>query len=111
MYPSTQPHDGDADRWTPIEYAEYWDFARTFRVQYLGHTLVFVAPFLRLADEYSDYFLVYMAEGASPNWLQEYRAWPIGHILPVSSVVLDETRKRYILTQSLETVCARFEVA
>jgi hypothetical protein len=111
VYPSTQEYDGDADRWTPIEYAHYWDFARTFHVRYESLSLVFDSPFLALADEYSDYFLVYISDGTSPNWQSEYLGWPVGHVVPVDAVVLDKSRKKYILTSSLESVCARYEEA
>lgn len=108
MYPGTQPYDGDSARWTSIEYTSYWDFARTFRVPFKGRTLVFDAPFLELADEYSDYFLVYMTDGAAENWRRECLAWPIAHVVPADRIVLDETRKRFILSSSLDEVCARF---
>jgi hypothetical protein len=109
MYPGTQRYDGDLARWIPIEYMSYWDFARTFRVPFKGHTLVFDAPFLDLADEYSEHFIVYMANGVRANWRNEYLAWPIAHVVPADRIVLDETRKHFILSSSLAEVCARFE--
>lgn len=102
-----EPFDGDRDKWTAIEYFEFWDFARLFVCDRGGRRFVFEAPFLPLDDEYSDYFIIREIPSGYTHDEIKCRASSIGigQILPVSEITLDETRRKFILSQCLD----RFE--
>ena len=98
--------------WTRIEYRDYWDFARCFHLTYRNLDLVFDAPFLEIADEYSDYFVVYKGSlGEGDVWFNRYRDWGISHIVPVDSITLDETKRQYISKECLDRMFQRYEWA
>ncbi len=111
MYAKTEKYDGDGLKWIPIEYCSYWDFARTFKIRYREVELVFDAPFLEMADEYSDYFIVYLAKGLDENWRKNYKSWEVGHIVQVDAITFDESRKEYILAGNLDRLFINFTSA
>lgn len=101
--------DGDRSRWAPIDYRDYWDFARLFSVEYKGLHFVFDAPFLELSDDYSDFFLVYFSRNPAGSWEKEYTDWGLSGIFPVSAITMDESRKRYVLIESLDRIFKNFD--
>ena len=103
-WPSVATYDGDQEKWTAIEYSEYWDFARAFVCSRNGRRFFFEAPFLSLDDEYSDYFMIReIPNHITIEELKERSSLPsVGQILPVSEVTMDETRKKFILTKCLD---------
>jgi hypothetical protein len=101
--------DGDETRWLPITYRHYWDFARVFCLRFEGESFVFDSPFLELKDEYADYFIVYKCVKNPDDPFDAYRSLPVVDILPVENLVMDDSRKQYVLRDSLVKAWANWE--
>ncbi len=88
--------------WLPIQYWNYWDFARSFSVEKEGKILVLDTPFLEEKDEWAAYFDVYeigeLDAGEEPRsrWLSAARDQMKRWRIPVCEVTLDKTRKSLI---------------
>jgi hypothetical protein len=110
MLPKVVLFDGDESKWTRvIDGSGYWDFIRFFFVRYRNLYLLFDAPFLELADEYSDFFLIYMTSGEVADLRKESKQWPLAHVVPVSEITFDETRRKHVLTESISALCRGYE--
>lgn len=100
-YVQHRTFDGDETRWIRITYRHYWDFARVFSLQFEGEKFVFDSPFLELKDEYADYFIVYKCDKNPDDPFDTYCSLPVVDIFPVVSLVMDDSRKQYVLRDSL----------
>jgi len=106
-----QKFDDKPGKWHEIEYAHYCDFARLFYVKYKNIHLVFDAPFLDIQDEYAFHFIVYMSHVLDSDWKNFYSKWKISNIVHYENIVFDETRKKYILTRSLDEMFKNYDLA
>ena len=97
-------------RWSAINYREFWDVPHIFVFQDRGQTWLFEVPFDSPAEDFLDYYIVYMMptlssadlEGSWAN-LYERAISEIGRI-PRSDVRFDLTKRQFVDSSILDQI-------
>lgn len=93
--------------WLPIIYRDFYDVPRAFAVAARGGWLLFDCQFDSATDEYRSDYSVYSLAAPPPAegpWTQLASAGRERGRVPVSSVVFDETKRKFVSEESIASL-------
>lgn len=98
------------DDWLPIQYFDFWDFPRSFAVEYQGKLYLFDSYYDDVTNDYTQVFTVYQLPIELPHRLNSvertqlenisrehlvHSSVEVGRIL-ASQIHFDQSRRRFI---------------